>query len=107
MQMKMFKVLLAIALLTFFDTLKGQPKRPNILVILSDDHAQQAISAYGGSLMQTPHIDRIAKEGAIFRNSFVTNSICAPKFFCYQFYMCSKSCCFPDRKIQPYEWPDR
>jgi arylsulfatase A-like enzyme len=56
----------------------GQSKRPNILVIFSDDHAQQAISAYGSKLMQTPNIDRIAKEGAIFRNSFVTNSLCAP-----------------------------
>lgn len=53
-------------------------KRPNILVIFSDDHAQQAISAYGSKLMQTPGIDRIAKEGALFTNSFVTNSICAP-----------------------------
>ena len=56
----------------------GQSPRPNIIVIFSDDHAQQAISAYGGQLMQTPNIDRIAKEGAIFTNSFVTNSICAP-----------------------------
>lgn len=56
----------------------GQKGRPNILVIFSDDHAQQAISAYGGKLMQTPNIDRIANEGAIFRNSFVTNSLCAP-----------------------------
>ncbi len=56
----------------------GQSARPNILVIFSDDHTQQAISAYGGQLMQTPNIDRIAKEGAIFTNSFVTNSICAP-----------------------------
>ena len=55
-----------------------QHRHPNIIVIFSDDHAQQAISAYGGQLMQTPNIDRIAKEGAIFTNSFVTNSICAP-----------------------------
>jgi arylsulfatase A-like enzyme len=52
--------------------------RPNILVIFSDDHTQQTISAYGSSLMQTPNIDRIAKEGAILKNTFVTNSICAP-----------------------------
>lgn len=56
----------------------GQSKQPNILVIFSDDHAQQTISAYGSKLMQTPAIDRIAKEGAIFTNTFVTNSICAP-----------------------------
>ncbi len=52
--------------------------RPNILFIMSDDHAQKAISAYDKSLMHTPNIDRIAREGAIFNNSFVANSICAP-----------------------------
>jgi arylsulfatase A-like enzyme len=53
-------------------------KRPNIIFIMSDDHACQAISAYGSTLVQTPNIDRIAKEGALMRNSFVTNSICGP-----------------------------
>ncbi len=53
-------------------------KRPNILIIVSDDHAYQAISAYGSKLMQTPAIDRIAKEGAIFKKAYVTNSICGP-----------------------------
>lgn len=52
--------------------------RPNILFIMSDDHAERAISAYGENLVSTPNIDRIAHEGAIFRNSFVTNSICTP-----------------------------
>jgi arylsulfatase A-like enzyme len=52
--------------------------RPNILFIMSDDHTQRAISAYDDNLLQTPNIDRLAKEGAIFRSSFVTNSICAP-----------------------------
>ncbi|MEO5683660.1 MAG: sulfatase [Chitinophagaceae bacterium] len=53
-------------------------KAPNILIIFSDDHAYQTISAYGSTLMQTPNIDRIAKEGAIFKKVFVTNSLCAP-----------------------------
>ncbi len=53
-------------------------RRPNILFIISDDHAYQAISAYGSKLMQTPNIDRIAHEGALFNNVFVTNSLCAP-----------------------------
>ena len=52
--------------------------RPNILIIISDDHAYQSISAYGSKLMQTPAIDRIAKEGAIFKKAYVTNSICGP-----------------------------
>ena len=53
-------------------------KAPNILIIFSDDHAYQTISAYGSKLMQTPAIDRIANEGAIFKSVFVTNSLCAP-----------------------------
>ncbi len=52
--------------------------RPNILFIMADDHAQRAISAYSDELTQTPNLDRIANEGMLFRNSFVTNSICAP-----------------------------
>jgi len=55
-----------------------QNEQPNILFIMSDDHAYQAISAYGGNLNQTPNIDRIASEGALFNRCFVTNSICAP-----------------------------
>ena len=51
---------------------------PNIVFIMSDDHAFQAISAYGHELNNTPNIDRIAQEGAIFKKAFVTNSICAP-----------------------------
>lgn len=53
-------------------------KQPNIVFIMSDDHAYQAISAYGYGLNNTPNIDRIATEGAIFKKGFVTNSICAP-----------------------------
>ena len=53
-------------------------KRPNILFIMSDDHAYQAISAYDGSLIETPQIDRIAEQGMLFTNACVTNSICAP-----------------------------
>jgi arylsulfatase A-like enzyme len=52
--------------------------KPNILFIMSDDHAYQAISAYDNRLIQTPNIDRIANEGILFSNASVTNSICAP-----------------------------
>ena len=52
--------------------------RPNILFIMSDDHAINAVSSYGSQLIETPNIDRIADEGIRFANSFVTNSICAP-----------------------------
>ncbi|WP_225035132.1 sulfatase [Winogradskyella sp. SM1960] len=56
-------------------------KRPNIVYIMADDHAEQAISAYGHPISQlapTPNIDRIATEGALFKNNFCTNSICGP-----------------------------
>lgn len=53
-------------------------ERPNILFIFCDDHATQAISAYGSGLNETPNIDRIAEEGMLFRKCYVTNSICAP-----------------------------
>ena len=59
----------------------GQIKKPNILFIMADDHAKQAISAYGhpiSKLAPTPNIDRIAENGALFQKAFVTNSICGP-----------------------------
>ncbi|MFD1314574.1 sulfatase family protein [Namhaeicola litoreus] len=57
---------------------KVHKKKPNILFIMSDDHAYQAISAYSDDLIQTPNIDRLADEGMIFTNACVTNSICGP-----------------------------
>ncbi len=52
--------------------------RPNIVFIMTDDHAAQAMSCYGSRINQTPNLDRIAKEGMRFENCFCTNSICAP-----------------------------
>jgi arylsulfatase A-like enzyme len=52
--------------------------RPNIIFIMSDDHATKAISAYDSTLIQTPNIDRLAEEGLRFTNANVTNSLCAP-----------------------------
>lgn len=57
------------------------PKKPNILFMMSDDHATPAISAYNGFLAEvfkTPHLDRLAEEGMRFDNCFCTNSICTP-----------------------------
>ena len=59
--------------------------KPNILYIMSDDHAAHGISAYGGRLAKiapTPNLDRLAKEGALFNNAFCTNSICSPSRAC-------------------------
>ena len=60
------------------DTTNAPPPRPNVLFIMSDDHAQRAISAYHEGLIRTPNLDRIARDGMLFRQNFVTNSICAP-----------------------------
>lgn len=53
-------------------------KRPNILFIMSDDHAAHAISAYGSRINQTPNLDRIGREGMRLDACLCTNSICAP-----------------------------
>src|SRR5277367_4049561 len=56
------------------------PGRPNIVLIFSDDHAYQAISAYGDPrrLVQTPNLDRLAAEGVRCDRCLVPNSICGP-----------------------------
>ncbi|MCH2207724.1 MAG: sulfatase [Lentisphaerales bacterium] len=67
-------------LLTLLPSALISAERPNILFIFSDDHTTQAISSYAGDnkLMETPHIDSIAQEGAIFTKNFCVNAICAP-----------------------------
>jgi arylsulfatase A-like enzyme len=60
-----------------------QPRqRPNILFIMSDDHAAHALSAYGSRINQTPNLDRLAREGVRFDNAFVTNALCGPSRAC-------------------------
>ncbi len=59
-------------------TIIAEENYPNILFLFADDHAYQAISAYGSNRNNTPNIDRLAKEGMLFERAFVTNSICAP-----------------------------
>jgi arylsulfatase A-like enzyme len=62
-------------------SVRSEPRastRPNVLFILADDHAAGAIGAYGSRVARTPHIDRLAAEGMLFRNAFVTNPICGP-----------------------------
>lgn len=59
-------------------TARTEPARPNILFVFADDHAYQAISAYGSRVNRTPGIDRLAREGMLFRRALVTNSLCGP-----------------------------
>lgn len=73
---------LVCGLFAFSSSVWAQPNpksdRPNIIFVMSDDHAYQAISAYDNKLIETPNIDRIAKMGMLFTQASVTNSICAP-----------------------------
>lgn len=52
--------------------------QPNLLFIMSDDHAAHAMSCYGSKINRTPQLDRIAAGGVRFNNCFCTNSICEP-----------------------------
>jgi uncharacterized sulfatase len=66
-------------------TCPANAQRPNILFIMSDDHAAQAIGAYDSHLARlnpTPTLDQLAHEGILFNNCFVTNSICTPSRAC-------------------------
>lgn len=65
-----------LAIKNAFTQASGQ--RPNIIYIMSDDHAYQAISAYGYGLNKTPNIDKLAEQGVLFKRAYVTNSICGP-----------------------------
>jgi arylsulfatase A-like enzyme len=56
----------------------GGADRPNIVYIMTDDHAAHAIGAYGSRVNKTPNLDRLAREGALLENVFATNSICTP-----------------------------
>lgn len=77
--------LLVAALLAVGTFSQADQGQPNIIYIMSDDHAAHAIGAYGGRLAEldpTPNIDRLAEEGILFENAFCTNSICSPSRAC-------------------------
>lgn len=100
------KIFVLLAIVAFSCSAKEEkkvPTRPNIVFIMADDHAYQAISAYGEGLNNTPNIDRIAKEGAIFTRATVTNSICAPS----RAVLLTGKHSFMNGKvdnIQPFDW---
>ncbi|WP_339702406.1 sulfatase [Algoriphagus aquimarinus] len=102
---KIYFLFLVVALAFSCNSKKEQKpaERPNIIFIMADDHAYQAISAYGEGLNETPNIDRIAKEGAIFTRATVTNSICAPS----RAVLLTGKHSFMNGKvdnIQPFDW---
>ncbi len=55
-------------------------RRPNIVMILTDDHAAHAVGCYGSVVNRTPRIDEIAANGRRFDRCFVTNSLCSPSW---------------------------
>ncbi|MBF0197779.1 MAG: sulfatase [Planctomycetes bacterium] len=76
---KVFFLHLILSLTTLSSFLHA--KKPNIVFVFSDDHATQALGAYGhpiSKIAQTPHLDQIAKAGMRFDRCMVTNSICGP-----------------------------
>ncbi|MEE4256805.1 MAG: sulfatase, partial [Bacteroidales bacterium] len=75
----MKKLLPLVLLVMLFNACnKSGLQRPNIIFIMSDDHAAKAISAYDNSLIETPNIDRLADNGIRFDRCYCTNAICAP-----------------------------
>ncbi|MEM1068450.1 MAG: sulfatase [Planctomycetota bacterium] len=69
---------LLTASLSSFSITRAADDRPNIVFIFTDDHCEQALSAYDPSRITTPNLDRIANEGMRFDRCYVTNSICGP-----------------------------
>lgn len=63
--------------------LAAEDKRPNIVFIISDDHRWDVMSCAGHPFMKTPNMDRLATEGALFSNAFVTTSLCSPSRGCF------------------------
>lgn len=108
MNRHLFRVIYGLALMlsACSSAQTDKRQRPNILFIMCDDHAFQAISAYhayGQGLNHTPNIDRIAKQGALFTSGFVTNSICAPS----RAVMLTGKHSFVNGKVdnvQPFDW---
>jgi len=64
--------------MTTHSTAPDPARRPNIVMILTDDHAAHAIGTYGSVVNRTPRIDEIAERGVRFENCFVTNALCSP-----------------------------
>lgn len=62
----------------FSQTRPAPTGAPNIILIMTDDQQQSAMSAYGNTILKTPNLDRIGAEGIRFTEMFVTNSLCAP-----------------------------
>jgi len=74
------RILLALAIVGSLAFAAGPPAadRPNFVILMCDDQRADQMSCAGNTVLKTPNMDRIAKEGILFRNAFVTNSLCSP-----------------------------
>lgn len=76
-------VLTSAALSLFPGIVHAEVKKPNIVFIMSDDHRWNHTGFMGHPWIQTPNMDRMAKEGLVFNNAFCTTSLCSPSRACF------------------------
>jgi uncharacterized sulfatase len=76
--MKKLLFFLLVLLAATHDLQAGEPKRHNIISIVTDDQAQWSLGCYGNREARTPNMDRLAREGALFTHAFVTTPVCSP-----------------------------
>jgi len=67
-----------LALLVLIPAAAPQAAKPNFVIMMCDDQRWDAMSLAGNAILKTPNMDRIGREGIVFRNAFVTNSLCGP-----------------------------
>jgi len=76
-QTSVLRIFLSVLAFGMFWPVEAQDDRPNIIFILTDDQRWDALGHAGNTIIQTPQMDRLAKEGTYFKNAFVTTPICA------------------------------
>ncbi|MBX3254209.1 MAG: sulfatase [Chitinophagaceae bacterium] len=67
---------IGIHVFAFSQQKTGTNQRPNIIVVVTDDHRADALGATGNKIIQTPHMDKLAAEGILYKNAYVTTAIC-------------------------------
>ena len=78
---KKISFIVIICLLVVFKTAEAlnlSDKKPNIIFVFTDDERYNSLGVTGDPVTQTPHIDRLAKEGVLFNQAFITSPICGP-----------------------------
>lgn len=71
-------LILLICLMTVGQLQAAESKRPNVVIIMTDNHGEWTLGCYGNPDIKTPHIDQLAKEGTLFTRAFANNAVCSP-----------------------------